>query len=105
MHRFPDDGPFERAMQVAESDYIASSTAAQTSIAENYRMGPMRQIDILLTGTLAGGHDSFSHDDSRVVFHAWKWSSPPPSLDGRPWAFGDWVSPEMSGSESCRRSR
>ncbi|WP_119084707.1 4-hydroxybenzoate 3-monooxygenase [Altererythrobacter sp. B11] len=36
MHRFPDDGPFERAMQVAELDYIASSRAARTSIAENY---------------------------------------------------------------------
>jgi len=36
MHRFPDDGPFERAMQRAELDYIATSTAAQTSIAENY---------------------------------------------------------------------
>jgi p-hydroxybenzoate 3-monooxygenase len=36
MHRFPEDGAFERAMQVAELDYIASSTAAQTSIAENY---------------------------------------------------------------------
>jgi p-hydroxybenzoate 3-monooxygenase len=36
MHRFPEDGPFERAMQLAELDYIASSTAAQTSIAENY---------------------------------------------------------------------
>ncbi|MEO6093898.1 MAG: 4-hydroxybenzoate 3-monooxygenase [Novosphingobium sp.] len=36
MHRFPDDGPFERAMQVAELDYIASSKAAQLSIAENY---------------------------------------------------------------------
>jgi p-hydroxybenzoate 3-monooxygenase len=36
MHRFPDDGPFERAMQVAELDYIASSVAAQTSTAENY---------------------------------------------------------------------
>jgi p-hydroxybenzoate 3-monooxygenase len=36
MHRFPDDGPFERAMQVAELDYIANSVAAQTSIAENY---------------------------------------------------------------------
>jgi p-hydroxybenzoate 3-monooxygenase len=36
MHRFPDDGSFERAMQVAELDYIASSVAAQTSIAENY---------------------------------------------------------------------
>lgn len=36
MHRFPEDGAFERAMQVAELDYIANSRAAQTSIAENY---------------------------------------------------------------------
>jgi p-hydroxybenzoate 3-monooxygenase len=36
MHRFPNDGPFERAMQAAELDYIASSRAAQISIAENY---------------------------------------------------------------------
>jgi len=36
MHRFPDDGPFERRMQVAELEYIASSDAAQKSIAENY---------------------------------------------------------------------
>lgn len=36
MHRFPEDGPFERAMQVAELDYISTSRAAQTSIAENY---------------------------------------------------------------------
>lgn len=36
MHRFPEDGAFERAMQVAELDYIAGSTAARTVIAENY---------------------------------------------------------------------
>ncbi|AXB80470.1 4-hydroxybenzoate 3-monooxygenase [Novosphingobium sp. P6W] len=36
MHRFPDDGDFERRMQMAELDYIASSEAAQRSIAENY---------------------------------------------------------------------
>ena len=36
MHRFPEDGPFERRMQIAELDYIASSMAAQTAIAENY---------------------------------------------------------------------
>ena len=36
MHRFPDDGPFERAMQVAELDYIATSREARTAIAENY---------------------------------------------------------------------
>lgn len=36
MHRFPEDGPFERAMQIAELDYIASSEAARRVIAENY---------------------------------------------------------------------
>jgi p-hydroxybenzoate 3-monooxygenase len=36
MHRLPEAGPFERAMQVAELDYIASSRAMQTAIAENY---------------------------------------------------------------------
>ena len=36
MHRFPEDGPFEREMQIAELDYIAGSTAMRTAIAENY---------------------------------------------------------------------
>lgn len=41
MHRFPEDGPFERAMQVAELEYIASSKATQTTIAENYASLPV----------------------------------------------------------------
>ena len=36
MHRFPENGSFERRMQIAELDYIASSKAAQHAIAENY---------------------------------------------------------------------
>ncbi|WP_442680031.1 4-hydroxybenzoate 3-monooxygenase [Sphingomonas sp. ASY06-1R] len=36
MHRFPEDGPFERRMQMAELDYLAGSRAMQTAIAENY---------------------------------------------------------------------
>ena len=36
MHRFPDATPFERKMQQAELDYVASSEAMQRSIAENY---------------------------------------------------------------------
>ena len=36
MHRFPEDGPFEHRMQVAELDYVAGSKAMQTAIAENY---------------------------------------------------------------------
>jgi p-hydroxybenzoate 3-monooxygenase len=36
MHRFPEDGAFEHRMQIAELDYVASSAAMQTAIAENY---------------------------------------------------------------------
>jgi p-hydroxybenzoate 3-monooxygenase len=36
MHRFPDADAFDRRMQLADLDYIASSVAAQTTIAENY---------------------------------------------------------------------
>ncbi|ODP37767.1 4-hydroxybenzoate 3-monooxygenase [Sphingomonas turrisvirgatae] len=36
MHRFPEDGAFEHRMQTAELDYVATSTAMQTAIAENY---------------------------------------------------------------------
>jgi p-hydroxybenzoate 3-monooxygenase len=36
MHRFPDTTPFERAMQLAELDYISTSRAMRTAIAENY---------------------------------------------------------------------
>lgn len=36
MHRFPEDGAFEHRMQTAELDYVASSAAMQTAIAENY---------------------------------------------------------------------
>lgn len=36
MHRFPEDGAFEHRMQEAELDYVASSAAMQTAIAENY---------------------------------------------------------------------
>ena len=65
----------------------------------------MRQIDILLTGDLAGGHDNFSHGDLKVVFHNWRGDAPLPLLDGRPWAFVDWVLPDLSGLELCRRLR
>ncbi|MFC3077658.1 4-hydroxybenzoate 3-monooxygenase [Phenylobacterium terrae] len=35
-HRFPETGPLERRLQVAELDYIKHSRAAQTVLAENY---------------------------------------------------------------------
>jgi p-hydroxybenzoate 3-monooxygenase len=36
LHKFPEEGDFGRRMQLAELDYIATSRAAQTALAENY---------------------------------------------------------------------
>ncbi|MEQ9641241.1 MAG: 4-hydroxybenzoate 3-monooxygenase [Alphaproteobacteria bacterium] len=36
MHRLPDEGDFNGRVQLAELDYLATSTAAQTALAENY---------------------------------------------------------------------
>jgi len=36
LHRFPDQGDFGQRIQEAELDYLSSSVAAQTAIAENY---------------------------------------------------------------------
>ena len=65
----------------------------------------MRHIDILLTEELTGGREAFAHSDLRVVFHRWKSDAPLPLMEGQPWAFIDWVLPEMAGLELCRRFR
>lgn len=36
MHKFPDEGAFGAKMQLAELDYLTSSKAAMTALAENY---------------------------------------------------------------------
>jgi p-hydroxybenzoate 3-monooxygenase len=36
LHRFADDDPFEHRVQVAELEYVATSRAAMTTLAENY---------------------------------------------------------------------
>lgn len=36
LHRFEDDDAFGHRMQVAELDYVTSSIAASTTLAENY---------------------------------------------------------------------
>jgi hypothetical protein len=35
LHRFPDENPFDYTRQVTDLDYIVSSRAALTSLAEN----------------------------------------------------------------------
>ena len=41
LHRFHDEDDFRYKMQLAELDYVASSRAASTSLAENYVGLPM----------------------------------------------------------------
>lgn len=36
LHQFPEDSSFDRNMQAAELEYLFTSKAAQTSLAENY---------------------------------------------------------------------
>ena len=41
LHQFPDASPYQRRVQVAELDYVTSSRAAATALAENYVGLPM----------------------------------------------------------------
>jgi len=65
----------------------------------------MRHIDILITNELDGGIAPFTHGDLQVAFHKLDRSGDLPLLDGALWAFVDWVLPEISGLELCRRLR
>ncbi|WP_068071893.1 winged helix-turn-helix transcriptional regulator [Novosphingobium lentum] len=65
----------------------------------------MRQIDVLLTSDISGGCDAFVHGDLRIAMHRWSGNAPLPLLDGKAWAFVDWVLPDLSGLELCRRLR
>ncbi|MED5544523.1 MAG: response regulator transcription factor [Pseudomonadota bacterium] len=65
----------------------------------------MRRIDILLASELSGGYAPFRHDDFDVVLHRWTDYCELPLIEGALWVFVDWVLPEMSGLELCRRLR
>ena len=65
----------------------------------------MAQVDILLTGELDGGMETFRHDTLEVRFHRWTNLDELPLLEGSLWAFVDWMLPEMAGLEVCRRLR
>lgn len=65
----------------------------------------MRRIDILLASELSGGLAAFRHDEFDVVLHRWTDFAELPLIEGALWVFIDWVLPEMSGLELCRRLR
>ena len=63
----------------------------------------MRRTDILLTSDIEGGTLPFEYGDMRIVFHRWSLRGELPLIEGALWAFVDWVLPEISGLELCRR--
>ncbi|MCW1429853.1 response regulator transcription factor [Novosphingobium sp. JCM 18896] len=65
----------------------------------------MRHIDILLTNDIEGGIAPFRHGELEAVFHRWTNLGELPLLEGALWAFVDWVLPDISGLELCRRLR
>src|SRR5690606_279010 len=65
----------------------------------------MRRINILLTSDLHGGMAPFHHDELDLVFHRWSNANQLPLLEGSLWAFVDWILPDISGLEVCRRLR
>ena len=67
--------------------------------------GIMRTIDILLTSEIEGGTLPFSHGELDIRFHMWAGDNGLPLFDGALWAFVDWVLPDISGLEVCRRLR
>ena len=65
----------------------------------------MPRTRILVTSEIEGGLAPFRHGDLQVVFFRWSPMGAPPLLDGATWAFVEWVLPDLSGLEVCRRLR
>jgi two-component system phosphate regulon response regulator PhoB len=65
----------------------------------------MAIVKVLLTGELAGGTQPFRHDALTVEFDTLGEALPEQLLEYPVWAFVDWVLPNLSGLELCRRLR
>lgn len=65
----------------------------------------MRKVGIILTSPIEGGTAPFVHEELEVVFHIRAADGSLPLIEGAMWAFIDWILPDMSGLEVCRRLR
>lgn len=73
--------------------------------AENSGQDLMRKIGIILTSPIEGGNAPFVHEDLEVAFHMRAPDGSLPLIEGSLWAFIDWILPDISGLEVCRRLR
>ena len=65
----------------------------------------MDTVNIFLTNPMGGTLDDFVHDETRFAFGTIGPEGPARLADGPPWIFVDWVLPDLSGLEMCRRLR
>jgi len=65
----------------------------------------MHRITILTTNTDASDFEPFIQGEATFSFEPLTAAGPRALIDGRGWAFIDWIIPELSGLEMCRRLR
>jgi two-component system phosphate regulon response regulator PhoB len=65
----------------------------------------MHRITILTTHPTGGDFEPFSHGEMTFAFERLTAAGPRKLIEGRGWAFIDWIIPELSGLEMCRRLR
>lgn len=65
----------------------------------------MTLVNIFLTDPAGEAMDAFIHDGTTFAFDFMDGGGPRRLVEGPMWAFVDWVMPDMSGLEMCRRLR
>lgn len=65
----------------------------------------MSLVNIFLTNPAGDAMDAFVHDGSTFTFNTMDGAGPRRLVEGPMWAFVDWVMPDLSGLEMCRRLR
>lgn len=81
------------------------SSHDRARVPANYTGGRMRKVDILLFSEPDGGLAPFTHGELQVNFHKNLNPAAIPLVEGALWAFVDWILPDISGLEMCRRLR
>lgn len=65
----------------------------------------MHRVTVLATQPAASGYEPFVHGATTFVFEWLTANGPKRLVEGGGWAFIDWIIPELSGLELCRRMR
>lgn len=65
----------------------------------------MALVNIFLTDPAGDGMEPFVHGGMTFTFNAMDGAGPRRLVEGPMWAFVDWVMPDLSGLEMCRRLR